>query len=139
MELVDDPPPRVLDDPDWPVFTHHTQLAPAYIRADARVEATVVSPGCTIAGSVRRSVLSNGCQVGRGALVRDSVLLPGAQVGDGCVLDRVVVDSNCRVPPRTSLGACFGPEQGHYVSPHGVMLVTSFTQPSPPHVVRKIA
>ena len=139
MELVDDPPPRVLGDCDWPVFTHHTQLAPAQIRADARVEATVVSPGCTVAGSVRRSVLSNGCRVGCGALVRDSVLLPGSQVGDGCVLDRVVVDSNCRVPARTSLGACFGPEQGHYVSPQGVMLVTSTSPPPPPHVVRKIA
>jgi glucose-1-phosphate adenylyltransferase len=139
MELVDDAPPSVLDDRDWPVFTHHSALAPAQIRAAARVEATVVSPGCTIAGSVRRSVLSSGCNVGRGAMVSDSVLLPGAQVGDGCVLDRVVVDTNCRVAPRLSLGACFGPEQGHYVSPHGVMLVTSASQPSPPHVVRKIA
>ena len=139
MELVDDPPPSVLENRDWPVFTHHTSLAPAQIRAGARVEATVVSPGCTIAGSVRRSVLSNGCRVGRGALVSDSVLLPGAQVGDGCVLDRVVVDSNCRVAPRISLGACFGAQQGHYVSPQGVMLVTSSAQPSPPHVVRKIA
>ena len=26
MELVDDPPPRVLEDQDWPVFTHHTPL-----------------------------------------------------------------------------------------------------------------
>ena len=98
-----------------------------------------MSPGCTIAGSVRRSVLSNGCRVGRGALVSDSVLLPGAQVGEGCVLDRVVVDSDCRVAPRMSVGACFGPEQAHYVSPLGVMLVTSSSLPSPPHVVRKIA
>jgi glucose-1-phosphate adenylyltransferase len=139
MELVDDPPPRVLENPDWPVFTHHTPLAPAQIRAAARVEAAVVSPGCAIAGSVRRSVLSNGCRVGRGAVVSDSVLLPGAQIGDGCVLDRVVVDSNCRVAPRLSLGACFGPEQGHYVSPQGVMLVTSASQAPPPYVVRKIA
>jgi glucose-1-phosphate adenylyltransferase len=139
MELVDDPPPRVLEEQDWPVFTHHTPLPPAQIRADARVEATVLSPGCTIAGGVRRSVLSNGCRVGRGALVSDSVLLPGAHIGDGCVLDRVVVDSTCRVAPGISLGACFGPEQGHYVSPHGVMLVTSSSLPSSPRVVRKIA
>jgi glucose-1-phosphate adenylyltransferase len=84
-------------------------------------------------------VLSDGCRVGRGAVVSDSVLLPGAQVGDGCVLDRVVVDSNCRVAPRISLGACFGPEQGYYVSPHGVMLVTSSSLPSSPQIVRKIA
>lgn len=138
MELVDDPAPRVLEAEDWPVFTNHTTQAPAQIRAGARVEATVVSPGCTVVGSVRRSVLSNGCRVGRGALVSDSVLLPGAEVGDGCVLDRVVVDSNCHVAARTSLGACFGAEQGHYVSPQGVMLVTSSLQPSP-RVVRKIA
>jgi glucose-1-phosphate adenylyltransferase len=139
MELVEDPVPRVVDDRDWPVFTHHVQLPPAQIRAGARVEAAVVSPGCTVAGSVLRSVLSNGCRVGREALVRDSVLLPGAQVGDGCVLDRVVVDSNCRVPAGTSLGACFGAEQGHYISPHGVMLVTSSPRPSAPHAIRKIA
>jgi glucose-1-phosphate adenylyltransferase len=100
-----------------------------------------VSPGCTVAGSVTRSVLSSGCRVGAGASVKDSVLLPGAQVGEGCVLDRVVVDSNCRVADRAMLGARFGSDVGHYVSPNGVMLVTSSARPPPPHAhaVRKIA
>jgi glucose-1-phosphate adenylyltransferase len=141
MELVADSPPRLFEDPEWPVFTHHAPLAPAQIKAGARVEGAIVSAGCTIFGSVTRSVVSSGCRVGRGASVKDSVLLPGAEIGDGCVLDRVVVDSNCRVAAQATLGARFGAEQGHYVSPHGVMLVTSAARPLPPHAhdVRKIA
>jgi glucose-1-phosphate adenylyltransferase len=125
MELLEDPAPAVLEDPEWPVFTRHEPLGPAQIRHGATIEAAVVSPGCRVAGALSRTVLSSGCEVEAGASVSDSVLLPGVRVGRGSVLDRVVVDSDCAIAPGTVLGAAFGTNHGHYVSPRGVMLVTS--------------
>jgi glucose-1-phosphate adenylyltransferase len=136
MELLDDPAPSVLEDPDWPVFTQHEPLGPAQIRSGAKVEAAVVSPGCRVAGTVTRTVLSSGCEVEAGALVTDSVLLPGVKVARGCVLDRVVVDVGCAIQPGTLIGASFGSHQGHYVSPRGVMLVTSAAPKSCPYAAR---
>lgn len=132
MELLHDPAPIAFGDPQWPIFTRHEPLGPGELRPGARVDAAIVSPGCVVAGEVSRSVLSSRCRVGEGASVRNSVLLPGADVGEGCVLDRVVVDSGCTIPPYTVLGGGLAARRGDYVSPHGVLLVTAAaSRPSP--------
>jgi glucose-1-phosphate adenylyltransferase len=138
MELLKDPEPVAFDDPDWPLFTRHEPLRPAQLRPGARVDAAILSPGCVVAGEVTRSVLSSRCRVAEGASVRNSVLLPGATVGEGAVLDRVVVDSGCTIPPYVALSASVGAERGYYVSPNGVLLVSEGPKPSP-LPVRKIA
>jgi glucose-1-phosphate adenylyltransferase len=139
MELLKDPAPLPFEDPDWPLFTHHEPLSPGRLRPGARVDAAIVSPGCVVAGEVSRSVLSTRCFVAEGATVRNSVLLPGATVGEGAVLDRVVVDSGCAIPPYAAIGASTGAERGYHVSPNGVVLVTA-SRPAPsPLPIRKIA
>lgn len=139
MELLRDPAPVALDDPDWPVFTRREPLSPGQLRPGARVDAAIVSSGCVIAGEVSRSVLSNGVRVAEGASVRNSVLLPGANVGEGAVLDRVVVGSGCTIPPYVSLSASGGSDRGYPVSPQGVLLVTA-NRPAPsPLPIRRIA
>jgi glucose-1-phosphate adenylyltransferase len=139
MELLKDPAPVAFDDPDWPLFTHHEPLSPGQLRPGARVDAAIVSPGCLVAGEVTRSVLSSRCRVAEGASVRNCVLLPGSTVGEGAVLDRVVVDSGCSIPPYVSLGASSGSERGYYVSPNGVLLVTAMESKPSPLPVRKTA
>jgi glucose-1-phosphate adenylyltransferase len=138
MELLKDPAPVAFDDRAWPLFTRHEPLSPGQLRPGARVDAAIVSPGCVVAGEVTRSVLSSRCRVAEGASVRNSVLLPGATVGEGAVLDRVVVDSGCSIPPYVALGASNAAERGHYVSPNGVLLITAAQRPSRLSV-RKIA
>jgi ADP-glucose pyrophosphorylase len=59
------------------------------------------------------------------------VLLPGAQIGAGCILDKVIVDSDARIPPDTLLGTGLGGESRYYASPEGVVLATA-ARPSPP-------
>jgi glucose-1-phosphate adenylyltransferase len=139
MELLKDPAPVAFGNPDWPLFTRHEPLSPGQLRPGARVDAAIVSSGCVVAGEVTRSVLSSRCRVAEGACVRNSVLLPGATVGEGAVLDRVVVDSDCVIPPYVALGAGAGAEHGHYVSPNGVLLVTSAARSPAPLPIRKIA
>ncbi len=139
MELLDDAAPAVLNDPEWPIFTSHEPLPPAQIRAGAKVDTAVVSPGCLVAGEVAHSVLSTGCTVDPGATVRDCVLLPGARVGSGCMLERVVVDSNCAVAPGTVLGSQRAGARSHYVSPRGVVLVAPPAASASGDAARKIA
>jgi glucose-1-phosphate adenylyltransferase len=139
MELLKDPAPVAFDDRDWPLFTRHEPLSPGQLRPGARVDAAIVSPGCVVAGEVTRSVLSSRCRVAEGASVRNSVLLPGATVGEGAVLDRVVVDSGCAIPPYVSLSASSAADRGYYVSPKGVLLVTASGPRPSPLPVRKIA
>ena len=58
---------------------------------------------CT-AGNVVNSVLSRGCVVEPGAVVRDSVLLPGATVRAGATVVRSIVDDDVTVGPQAKVG-----------------------------------
>jgi glucose-1-phosphate adenylyltransferase len=59
---------------DWPVLTRWPELPAARVDAGAVLEDVVVSAGCRVHGTVRRSVLGPGVVVEPGALVEDSVL-----------------------------------------------------------------
>ena len=70
-------------DPAWPLHTRAGTHGPALVRRGAVVEDSLLSPGSTVAGSVRRSVLSPGVIVDTGAEVLDSVLLEDVVVRAG--------------------------------------------------------
>ena len=63
----------------------------------------MVSHGCVIHGTVEHSILSPGVRVGRGAVVRDSIVMFDTVV-EGAILDRVIVDKNCRIGAGAVLG-----------------------------------
>lgn len=105
MELIDDPPAIELDDPRWPIHTSSIRRPPARIGAGARVEDSLVSPGCRIGGRLTRSVLCPGVVVEAGATVRDSVILHDAVIEDGAVVDCAVLDVEVRVAGGARVGS----------------------------------
>jgi glucose-1-phosphate adenylyltransferase len=93
QDLLRDPPPIDLDDPEWPVLTQAAVLRrPARIAHGAVIEDGLVAPAARVAGTVERSVIGRGAVVEAGAVVRESVLLPGAVVRSGATVVRAVLD-----------------------------------------------
>ncbi len=105
MELLAADPPLDLDDPPWPILTWATQRPPARIAASARVEDSLISAGCAVAGSVVNSVLSAGVVVEEGATVRDSVVLDGTAIRPGAVVERAILDGDVEIGERARVGA----------------------------------
>lgn len=97
----------VLERADWPVLTRWPEQPAARIDAGAVVEDSLVSPGCRVRGTVRRSVIGPAVVVERGAVVEDAVLFSGVVVGRDArvttaLLDeRVVVEAGARVGAAT--------------------------------------
>ncbi|MBA2536352.1 MAG: glucose-1-phosphate adenylyltransferase, partial [Actinobacteria bacterium] len=104
MDLVASEPAFVLDDSDWPVLTWATQRPPARIEGSARIDASLISPGCTVRGEVVRSVLSPGVMVEEGAMVRDSVLLHDTVVKRGARVERAILDAQVSVASGAEIG-----------------------------------
>jgi len=99
--------------------------APTQLAATALVRASAIGAACWIAGAVEKSTISEKCLVDRGSSIRESVLLPGVSVGRNCSLNRVIVDSDCRIPDNTVLDASLlGTGGAFHISPAGVVLVT---------------
>jgi glucose-1-phosphate adenylyltransferase len=108
QDLLDDPPPVDLDDPDWPVMTHALLRAPARVVDAAAIENSLVAPAARVAGEVSRSIVGRGAVVEDGAVVRESVLLPGAVVRSGATVVRAVLDDRVEI----CSGATVGEEGG---------------------------
>jgi glucose-1-phosphate adenylyltransferase len=104
MELLEPRPPLVLDDPAWPILTTAAHRAPARIERSARIDASLVSPGAVVRGTVERSVVGPGVVIEEGATVRESVLLHDGRVGSGAVVARALVDERAVIEPGAELG-----------------------------------
>lgn len=92
MEMIDPAHTLNLYDPNWVIHTRSEERAPAKIGPQAAMSQSMVCNGCTIRGTVERSVLSPGVYVSPGAIVRDSVIMTDTWIGPGAVLDKVIVD-----------------------------------------------
>jgi glucose-1-phosphate adenylyltransferase len=96
----------LFDDPSWPIMARLPQRSPAILCAGSRVDDALVSPGCRVLGTVRRSVLGPGVTVAKGASVTDSIVFADATVEEGAtvawsILDRgVVVATGAKVGGR---------------------------------------
>ncbi len=108
MELLSANPPLRIDDAGWPVFTYQPQAPPARFigsQAENRLDSVMISGGCVVERcELTESILFSNVEVQSGCEIRGSLLLPTSTIGRGCVLDNVIVDNGCRIPPGTVIG-----------------------------------
>ena len=110
LALAGDNPPFDFHSPEGVIYTHMRYLPAARVHA-ASVRHSLVSDGSVIGSGARleRSVVGVRSQIGRNVTMRDVILLgandydgpaggaPAQGVGDDSVLERVIVDKNCRI------------------------------------------
>jgi glucose-1-phosphate adenylyltransferase len=108
LELLRPDPSLRLDDPDWPILTLGAQRPPARIERTAALDASWISPGCVIRGSVERAVLGPGVVVEPGAQVRDAILFHDAVVSSDARVERAIVDEGVSIGQGARLGTAGG-------------------------------
>ena len=104
MDLVGPTPRLDLADPAWPILTRGPTRSPAYVDESAKVERSMLSPGCRIHGSVVSSVVSPGVIVEEGAEVHESVLLHDVVVKSGASVQTAIVDSEVEIAEGATIG-----------------------------------
>jgi glucose-1-phosphate adenylyltransferase len=104
MQLLDPSLEFDLSDPTWVVRTRSEERPPAKVGPQARMSQSIICNGCTVRGTVERSILSPGVYVSPGAIVRDSVVMNDTWIGPGAVLDRVIVDKLAVIGAGVRLG-----------------------------------
>ncbi|HEX5272679.1 MAG TPA: glucose-1-phosphate adenylyltransferase [Gemmataceae bacterium] len=117
MALAGDDPPFDFHSPEGVVYTRMRNLPPAHVRG-ARVEQCVVSDGCQVGAgaNLERCVVGVRSRIGRDVVMRETVFngadrfendeeraanrrrgLPDFGIGDGCVINRAIIDKDCRI------------------------------------------
>ena len=100
--------PRV-DLGSWQVRTNAMERrpsppAPTRVLPGATVIDSILGGGCSVAGTVERSILSPDVRIGPGAVVRDSILWHGVTVEQGATVDRVIADKRCAIGTGAHVG-----------------------------------
>ncbi|MCA9099525.1 MAG: glucose-1-phosphate adenylyltransferase, partial [Planctomycetales bacterium] len=134
MDLVSVDPQLNLYDSHWPLRTYLPHFPPPkFVFAESgedgrRGEAidSIVCQGSIVSGGhVARSILGNDVRVNSFARVEDSILFDGVDVGRHAVVQRAIIDKGVNIPPGAQIGVNHDEDRarGFTVSEGGVTVI----------------
>ncbi len=130
MDLIATTPIFNLYNHEWPIFTNYGSWPPAkfvhgYDDRQGRAVESMISPGVVVSGSlVSRSVVSPNVRINSWASVEGSVLMEGVQVGRRAIIRRAILDKNVIVPEGAQIGVDLDRDRKLYtVSDSGVVVI----------------
>jgi len=94
---------------EWQIRTNlgHERIQerqPANIGLQAHVDQVLLTQGCVVKGTVKRSVLFPGVRVDEGAVVEDSILFYDTFVESGAKVKKVITDKQVHIGEKASIG-----------------------------------
>ena len=98
------------------IYARNNAMPSSYIDANAKVSNSFIAEGSEIYGIISHSIISVGCQVGKGALVEDSVVMPGVTIEPGAIVRHAILGENGRVGRNAVVGGAFGPKDKKKIS-----------------------
>lgn len=97
-----------IHDQDFRIFSNLENLPSQYVGASAQVKDSLICNGCTVLGSVYRSILGLGVCIGEGVEIRDSIILPHAKVYDHSLINKAIVGENVEIKGHCIVGDADG-------------------------------
>ncbi len=117
LELANPNPPFEFYRPDSPIYTR-PRFLPASKVSGTYIDRTLIADGCVIeeGTKIENSVIGLRCRIGKNVTIKNSIIMgadyfeseadtdnmlssgtPIIGIGDGCVIDRSIIDKNCRL------------------------------------------
>ena len=98
------------------IYARNNAHPSSYVDASAKTVNCFIAEGSVVYGSVRHSIVSTGCYVGRNALVEDSVIMPGAIIEDGAVVRHAILGEGSHIGKGAVVGGAFAPNEEKKIS-----------------------
>ena len=98
------------------IYARNSALPSSYIDDDAKIFDSLVAEGCEVYGTVKHSVVSIGCTIGKGALVEDAVVMPGVVIEDGAIVRNCILGENSKVCKNAVVGGQFAEGEKREIS-----------------------
>ncbi len=101
------------------IYARNSALPSSYIDEAAKVVGSFVAEGCEVYGTVRHSVVSIGCTIGKDVLIEDSVVMPGVVVESGAIVRHAILGEDSKVCRNAVVGGAFAPDEKKKISVTG--------------------
>ena len=117
MELLGKNPAfNLRGDERFKIYARNSAMPSSYIDEASKITNAFVAEGSSIYGTVKHSVISVGCTIGKGALVEDSVVMPGVTIEDGAIVRNAILGENSRVCKNAVVGGAFDKDEDRKIS-----------------------
>ena len=117
MELLGKNPEfDIRGDESTRIYARNNALPSSYIDAGAKAVNSFIAEGCEVYGTVRHSIISTGCFIGKDAIVEDSVLMPGVTVEPGAIVRHAILGEDTQVRRGAVAGGTFAPGEKKNIS-----------------------
>ncbi len=117
MELLGkDPEFNIRGDESSRIYARNDAHPSSYIDEDAKTVNCFIAEGSEVYGTVKHSVISVGCTIGKGAKVEDSVVMPGVVIEPGAIVRHAILGENSRICRNAVVGGAFGPKDKKKIS-----------------------
>lgn len=93
-----------LSNPSWKIYSRNPSAPPQHISATAKVENSLITEGCEIAGTVDFSILAENVTIEDGAEVMYSIVMPGTVIKKGAKVYYSILAENVTVESCASIG-----------------------------------
>ena len=98
------------------IYARNNALPSSYVDAGAKTVNCFIAEGSEVYGTVRHSIISTGCTVGKNALVEDSVIMPGAIIDSGAIVRHAILGEGTHVCRGAVVGGAFAPDEAKQIS-----------------------
>ena len=98
------------------IYARNSALPSSYVDAGAVTINSFIAEGSEVYGTVKHSVISVGCTIGKGALVEDSVVMPGVVIEPGAIVRHAILGEDSKVCQNAVVGGAFGPDETKKIS-----------------------
>ena len=131
IDLTTPSPKLDIYDSNWQIYSYQPTLPCAkFIFNDDNRKGyavdSITSNGCVISGAeIKNSVISMNTKINSFTTVHNSVILPDSSVGRHSRLNKVILERNCHLPPKTVIGYDLEEDKRwFYVANNGAVLIT---------------
>ena len=108
MELLGKEPEfQIRGDERSKIYARNSALPSTFIDDDAKTVDCLIAEGCEVYGTVKHSVVSVGCTIGKNAIVEDSVVMPGVIIEDGAIVRHAILGEGSKVCKNAVVGGAF--------------------------------
>lgn len=104
MDLLSAVPQLDLFDSSWKILSRDFSLPAQFIAPGARINNSLVSEGCHVAGIVENSILFTGVFIGKGSRVINSIVLPNTLIRKNVIVQNALIGEDAVIHEGLTVG-----------------------------------